>query len=265
MISTQHIAPTYRPPANHLLRLILPALRQLRCLQTCEGEETETETAQITSAFGETKAMLPFPIGTITLTTEEFVGTGTATIWFKITKNDTLTSLKLYSDDGHNSEELVQTYDLPPYTEDIEMVYAGSAFGPGLTSFRATFHNIYSSNPVTETIYSEFYFRPEYIPATEVTQILPANKLSDGVIVTNTGDLMLDVYEGDALLAVELPSGSSVTLPTPGLLPIGAKISPATPPSQSNTVQATATRRLRCLCGDVIVVPEPVPVGSPLL
>lgn len=73
--------------------------------------------------------------------------------------------------------------------------------------------------------------------------LLAANHLSQAITITNNGvDASANIYEGGVLMAVVQP-GESKPLPMKGLLEVTA-VTPA------NSAQITATRYLRCACGD---------------
>ena len=269
MISTQHIPTTYRPPANHWLRMIYPQIAQLHCLLTCEGE-IEIMTTPIVLQLGDYQAVLGgSPRDAFTIETESVVGPGldVLEIYARVYKTATQTILRFFYNDDFTG--LVKEYNLPPFVDDIQFELTRLDLGvhyPELTSFNGWLHNVYFSNTnlPSNVNYLEISFQPTVLPATQATTILPANRLAKQTTVENTGELLLNIYEKDALVAI-LPPGERMILPMAGLLPIAAMVSPLITPTAGQVAEVLAKRRLRCLCGEVIPIVIPEPVGGPLV
>jgi hypothetical protein len=98
-------------------------------------------------------------------------------------------------------------------------------------------------------------------PATDI-QLLPANIYSKAVTVTNTGARSLVISEGGAAVAIVHPQ-TSKELPMDGLRAIVARVWEHD--VNVGTASATATRRTRCGCGEIVVEYDTEPVGSYLL
>lgn len=96
------------------------------------------------------------------------------------------------------------------------------------------------------------------VGAVEVT-LLDAEPLARGVEITNNGAYAANIYEDGVLVGVAR-AGKTLCLPLNGLLEITAL-------AQSNSTQLTATRYLRCACGDTFTYSgySDEPVGAFLL
>jgi len=270
MISTQHIMPLYRPPANHWLRMIYPKIQKLRCLMTCDsGVEIHTE--PIVLQLGDYEAILGgSPRDAFTIETTSVVGPAldTLEIYARVYKTVTSTILRFFYNDDFTG--LVKEFTLPPMSDDIQFELTRADLGvhyPELTSFNGWLHNVYYSNVnlPSNTNYLEISFQPVVVESTQTTPILPANRLAKVSRVHNTGQLALDIYEGDVLILFNLQPGEMQDLTMPGLLQISAMVSSAESPTAGQIAKVEASRSLRCACGETIVVPEPEPVGGPLL
>lgn len=98
------------------------------------------------------------------------------------------------------------------------------------------------------------------VEADEVaTPLLDANPRSKKVVVVNTGANPAVIYEGAAVVAI-VAGGATRELPMAGLLAISVAA-----PDTGPTVVVSATRYLRCACGDEEITYTEEPVGAFLL
>lgn len=89
-------------------------------------------------------------------------------------------------------------------------------------------------------------------------ELLAAEGRSKSVAVTNAGANPAAIYEGGGLVTI-VPPGVTRVLPLDGLFVITAKTHGA------GATEVTATRTLRCACGDTETEYSAEPVGSFLL
>lgn len=89
--------------------------------------------------------------------------------------------------------------------------------------------------------------------------LLDAEPLARGVAIINRGEFDAFIYENDILVGVA-QAEQTLRLPLSGLLEISAK-------TASNSTALTATRYLRCACGDTFTYSgySDEPVGAFLL
>jgi hypothetical protein len=95
---------------------------------------------------------------------------------------------------------------------------------------------------------------------TSLVTLLDAEPLARGVEITNTGeDFPANIYEAGVLVGIA-QAGRTLELPLNGLLEITAK-------TLANSTSLTATRYLRCACGDTFTYSgySDEPVGAFLL
>lgn len=274
MITTQNFPPTYRPPANHLLRMIYPGLSRLRCIRTCEGEVTSGPEKVVEI---QQKGIRIAPYGSMKIVIDKLEGShvidgSTPICYFVVGQFLTPsphTRLSIYKPPGAFAGNLVYGTLVNDIDADEIFFDYNSAIQdpiPGVDRFMGTVTGIRAFSPSVEWTATINVLTADItgFPVAPTTLTEP-NELVKTTTVNNTGTAQLIISEDGAPIAFIQP-GQTVVLPMAGKLGLSANaVIEGVDSTHYREGSVIVTQRQRCLCGDTIIVPVPEPIGGDLV